>query len=242
MKKLIALLFLIRFVPLNAQEASNRYGLYIISHIDTLIKTIDSDSNKAFVEIKNYIPDILLDIKYATTQNVFYEKLYDKPYALTRLPVAKALKKVHDELKQQGLGIKLYDAYRPYSVTCRMWDLMPDTVYMGKPWRGSKHNRGIALDLTLVNRNTQKELRMPTPFDALIYASHPGFMNLPDSVIRNRQILITTMQKHGFTVDTVEWWHFNYTDGMNYELLNIPHKEILRIIRTMKHNKKPNQQ
>jgi len=224
-------------MPARDQDTLNQYGLYIISDIEKLKNSIALDSNKSFVHIKEYIPNIVLDIKYATTQNVFYEKLYDKPYALTRLPVAKALRAVQQELKQYGAGLKIYDAYRSYSVTCRMWDLMPDSIYMGKPWRGSRHNRGIALDLTLVDLKTKKELRMPTPYDALIYPAHQNFMGLPDSVIKNRALLTTTMQKHGFAVDQLEWWHFNYVEGLNYELLDIPFAYIEKLIRK---NKKRN--
>lgn len=220
-----------------AQDSLNKYGLYIISSAEKLMQTIKADSNKSFVRIKDYVPGVVLDIKYATTQNVFYEQLYKKSHAFTRLPVAKALRDVQAELKQHGVGIKIYDAYRPYSVTCRMWELLPDTIYMGKPWKGSKHNRGIALDLTLVDLKTKKELAMPTPFDALVYASHPDFMGLPDSVIQNRKLLIDVMSKHGFAVDLVEWWHFNYTGGLNYELLNIPFTSIEKLIRK---NKKSN--
>lgn len=236
MRLTLTILLFINLLKLQAQNTNNQYGLYIISHIDTLKKIIAADSNKAFVKIKDYIPGIALDIKYATTQNVFYEKLYDKPYAITRLPVAKALKQVQEELKQQGIGLKIYDAYRPYGVTCRMWDLMPDSIYMGKPWRGSRHNRGIALDLTLIDLKTKRELRMPTPYDALVYPSHPDFMLLPDSIIQNRDRLITVMRKYGFTVAKNEWWHFDYTAGLHYELLDIPQKELLRIIK--KYNKR----
>lgn len=231
MRFVLTILVCIVHSNLRSQNTDNKYGLYIITSIDTLQQTITADSNKAFVRIKDHIPDIVLDIKYATVQNVFYEKLYDNPYAIIRLPVAKALKQVHEELKRQGIGLKIYDAYRPYSVTCRMWDIMPDSIYMGKPWRGSKHNRGISVDLTLIDFKTKKELRMPTPYDALVYPSHPDFMQLPDSAIRNRQLLITTMHKYGFSVAKNEWWHFDFIHGLAYELVDISHKQVLKIIR-----------
>lgn len=234
MKVCFAFLLLMSTARLSAQQQFNKYGLTVITSIDTLKKIIEADSNKAFVHIKDYVPGVVLDIKYASTQNVFYEQLYDKPYAIIRLPVAKALANVQAELKKLGLGLKIYDAYRPYSVTCRMWDLMPDSIYMGKPWRGSHHNKGISLDLTLVDLKNKQEVRMPTPFDALIYASHPRFTGLPDSIIKNRDLLITTMTKYGFVVDSVEWWHFNYKDAFTYELLDIPHALIIKNIKRTK--------
>lgn len=219
------------------QDSSNRYGLKLLNTAETLLQTISMDSNKAFVHIRDYVPEVILDIKYASKANVFYEQLYPKPYALIRLPVAKALRGVQEDLRPLGIGLKIYDAYRPYSVTCRMWELLPDSNYMGLPWKGSKHNRGIAVDLTLADLRTGKELAMPTPYDALVYAAHPSFMGLPDSVIRNRTLLITTMKKWGFTVDTMEWWHFNYSAGNEYELLNIDHEDLLSLIRKQRKKK-----
>lgn len=239
MKKVLIILFgCLQHYYLFAQDSLNKYGLYIIASIEKLNETIEIDSNKSFVRIKDYVPGVVLDIKYASTQNVFYEKLYDKPYAFIRLAAAKALREVQQELKSYGVGLKIYDAYRPYSITCRMWNLMPDSIYMGKPWRGSKHNRGIALDLTLVDLRTKKEVRMPTPYDALIYPAHPDFMGLPDSVIRNRSLLISTMSKHGFSVAKNEWWHFDFAEGVNFELLDMPHAEIEKLIHKKKKNKR----
>ncbi len=104
------------------------------------------------------MPTIALDIKYATTQHVFYTQLYKQPRAYVRLPVAKALAAVQMDLANKGAGLNVYDAYRPYSVTCQMFELLPDTIYMGLPQQGSRHNRGIALDLTLIDLKTANEL------------------------------------------------------------------------------------
>jgi zinc D-Ala-D-Ala dipeptidase len=209
----------------NAQKA-NIYGLNTISDPKVLKETIHKDPNKALVRIKDYVPNIALDIKYATTQNVFYTQLYKKTAALVRLPVAKALAAVQKDLNAQGYGLKIYDAYRPYSVTCQMFEMLPDTLYMGLPWTGSKHNRGIALDLTLIDLKTKKELKMPTPFDALVYAAHPEFMKLPEEVIKSRELLKTVMKKHGFKVDPMEWWHFNFVSDTVFELLDIPFERL----------------
>lgn len=231
MKKVLAgIFFMVGILDGKAQDSPNEYGLHIISKAEQLQATILADSNKAFVKIADYVPGVVLDIKYATTQNVFYEKLYPAPAAFIRLPAAKALSKVQEELKQYGVGLKIYDAYRPYHVTCRMFEILPDTIYMGLPWKGSKHNRGIAADLTLVNLQTKTALKMPTPFDALVYAAHPEFDLLPDSVKHNRNLLIATMTKHGFKVDPVEWWHFNYVSATDFELLDIPHADIEKLV------------
>ncbi len=211
-------------------QRTNPYGLSIINDLPAFRRTVELDSNKALVEVSDYAPTIALDIKYATTQNVFYTQLYKQPRAYVRLPVAKALAVVQTELANKGVGLKVYDAYRPYSVTCQMFAMLPDTIYMGLPRQGSRHNRGVALDLTLIDLKTGKELRMPTPFDALVYASHPNFDRLPADVIRNRELLKTTMQKHGFTVDPVEWWHYNYKTNTTFELLDLSFDEIAKTL------------
>jgi len=207
---------------IGAINAQNTNKLLIITTKKAYLKTVKEDGDKALVLIKKYVPSIKLDIKYATSQNIFYQKLYPKALAYVRLPVAKALAKVQEELKSKGLSLKIYDAYRPYSVTVQMFEMLPDTLYMGLPWTGSKHNKGIALDLTLVSLKTGKELKMPTPFDALVYASHPEFPLVSDEAKQNRELLKDVMKRHGFVVDPMEWWHFNYKSSTNFEILDLP--------------------
>ena len=231
LKKLTIIVLIICSNIVHSQTIENKYGLTIFGDASYLLSHIKDDSIKRFVNLKDFIPGVVLDIKYATSQNVFYEQLYPKAYALLRFPAADALKKVQLELNSKGYGLKIYDAYRPYSVTCRMWDILPDSIYMGLPWTGSKHNRGISVDLTLVDFKSKREIKMPTPFDALVYASHPSFSLLPEEVLRNRDLLINTMIKYGFKVDPVEWWHFNYLSDKSFELLDIPHEEIIKTIK-----------
>ncbi len=230
MKKNILYIVLAFMLQAKAQNSTNPYGLSIISTKKELINTIKSDGNKTLVDLKQYIPSLTLDIKYATTNNIFYKKLYSKPFAFMRLPAAKALKKVQADLLQLGISLKIYDAYRPYSVTCTMFNILPDTIYMGLPWKGSKHNRGIAVDLTIIDNKTKKELQMPTPFDALVYASNPQFKDLPNEKIKNRDLLIAYMKKHGFTVDPVEWWHFNYKSDTEFEILDISQNTLFNFL------------
>lgn len=208
----------------NSTHAQSTNKLLIIKTKEAYLKTVQEDEDKALVLLKKYVPSIKLDIKYATLQNIFYKKLYPEASAYVRLPVAKALAKVQEELRTKGLSLKIYDAYRPYSVTVQMFEMLPDTLYMGLPWTGSKHNKGIALDLTLVNLKTGKELKMPTPFDALVYASHPEFPLVSDEVKQNRELLKDVMKRHGFVVDPMEWWHFNYKSSTNFEILDLPFK------------------
>jgi len=107
---------------------------------------------------------------------------------------------VQKELEKQGIGIKIFDAYRPYSATLLFYEIQKDTIYVAAPWKGSRHNRGCSVDLTLVDLKTGKELKMPTSFDSFSEESWPSYNNLPRKVIGNRQTLINVMSKYGFTV------------------------------------------
>lgn len=215
------LLLLGSLVQVAAQSKANPYGLSIQTTLEELRQSVAVDSNKRMVQLSQYIAGIVLDIKYAGTANIFYEQLYKSPHAFVRLPVAKALAAVQKDMLQAGYALKIYDAYRPYSITCRMFERLPDTVYMGLPRTGSKHNRGIAVDLTLIDLKSGKELEMPTPFDALVYAAHPDFQDLPAHILQNRELLKTIMRKHGFEVDPVEWWHYNFKAAKDFELMDI---------------------
>ncbi|GAB3222246.1 M15 family metallopeptidase [Algoriphagus aestuariicola] len=203
-------------------QSSNPFGLPLTTNLEDYRKLVAEDPDNEFVKLLEYAPSLVLDIKYASKANVFYTQLYPRPIGLTRRPVAKALAKAQEEFNQQGLSLKIYDAYRPYAITVKMFDILPDTVYMGLPWQGSKHNRGVALDLTLVELLTGEELKMPTQFDALVYASHLEFAKLPEEVVANRELLKKVMKKYGFTVDPVEWWHYNYLGERNFDLMDIP--------------------
>jgi D-alanyl-D-alanine dipeptidase len=207
-------------------QKENKYGLKVISDPDILFKQVQEDSSNKLINLHKLMPDLCLDIKYATNQNIFYTKLYRTSQAYLRLPAAKALNKVEQELNKKGLGLKIYDAYRPYQITCKMFEMLPDTIYMGLPWKGSNHNRGIAVDLTLIDFKSKKELDMPTPFDALVYASHPNYNKIAQDVIENREILKSIMAKYGFKVDPVEWWHYNYVGIKNFDILDIPFQHI----------------
>ncbi len=131
-------------------------------------------------------------------------------------------KAVQKDLNSEGFSRKIYKAYRSYSVTCQMFEMLLDTLYMGLPCKGSKHNRGIAFELTLIGLKTKKELKMPTPFDSLVYAAYSEFTKLPVEVIKNRELLKTVMQKHGCKMGPMEWWHFNYVSDTVFKLLDIP--------------------
>ncbi|MFC0518487.1 M15 family metallopeptidase [Mucilaginibacter angelicae] len=185
-------------------------------------RQVKANPDKQLVEIKKYIPEIALDLRYATSNNFMHRRMYTTAKAFACLPVVKALQQVEAELKMQGLGLKIYDAYRPYSVTVNFYEMAPDTNFVADPRRGSKHNRGCAIDLTLINLKTGKELEMPTGFDSFSRKAGANYVNLPPQQIANRELLKTVMAKYGFRVISTEWWHYDFMGWAGYELLDIP--------------------
>lgn len=163
----------------------------------------------AWTELVHLISDIEIDLRYATTDNFVNEIMYDCSRAFLRPKVAKALRNVQEELKEEGLSLKVFDAYRPRPIQQKLWDKVPDPHYVTRPWKGSMHNRGAAVDLTLLDENGQ-ELDMGTPFDFFGKEAWITNEDLPSDVLANRKKLRSTMQKHGFKGIRTEWWHFSY--------------------------------
>ncbi|MCK9205317.1 MAG: M15 family metallopeptidase [Bacteroidales bacterium] len=212
---------------LNAQsDRNNPFGLRIISTQKSYDSLVKADSNRRLVDLEKYIPGIKLDVRYATTNNFTKKQVYTEPKAYLCLPVAKALKNVEADLRTRGMGLEIYDAYRPYSATLMFWNLVKDTLFVAAPWQGSRHNRGCTLDVTLINLNTQKELEMPTEFDD--FTIHASVSDIPKSEKAkiNRQILIDVMQKYGFTVMPSEWWHYDFKRWDQYEIMDIPFEKL----------------
>jgi D-alanyl-D-alanine dipeptidase len=178
------------------------------------------------VNLEKFIPRIKLDIKYATKDNFSGMKVYNKPMAFLRLPAAYALKKVQEELNKKGLGLKIYDAYRPYSVTVLFYDKIKDTDYVASPWQGSRHNRGCAVDLTIINLKTGNELDMPTKIDDFTLKAHPDYNDISDTIKNNRALLFDVMKKNGFTRFPTEWWHFDFSGWANYFLMDLKFEEL----------------
>lgn len=178
------------------------------------------------VEINKYVPGIALDIRYATTNNFMHRQMYAQARAVARLPVVLALKQVEADLKKRGLGLKIYDAYRPYAVTVKFYEMARDTNFVADPRKGSKHNRGCAIDLTLIDLKTGRELDMPTGFDSFSKKAAANYAPLSKQEYANREMLKSVMQAHGFTVYRTEWWHYDFNGWMNYPLLDIPFSKI----------------
>ncbi len=182
--------------------------------------------NKAdLVDVKRMIPGIVLDIRYATTNNFTGQTLYPVARCCLRREAAVNLKAVQQELHAMGLGLKVFDGYRPLSVQKKMWAVYPNPGYVADPAKGSRHNRGAAVDLTLV-RLDGSELPMPTEFDNFTDKAHRNYMDLPAEVIKNRDLLEQVMQKHHFRGLKTEWWHFDLEHARQYQILDVDYSQI----------------
>ncbi|MBM3893044.1 M15 family metallopeptidase [Candidatus Dependentiae bacterium] len=185
------------------------------------------------VNVAQAIPSIVLDIKYATDNNFTGKAVYTHSVCYLRRAVVDALKQVQQELGKQGFGLKIWDGYRPYMVQQKFWDLVPDPRYVGDPAKGSKHNRGAAVDLTIISLTTGKELTMPSAFDDFSEKAHRNYAAMSPEAAKNCRFLEDAMTKHGFAGLPTEWWHFDYTGGQEqaprwqqFALLNVSFEEL----------------
>jgi len=224
MRKVI--LFYLLFFSLGAWAQDKAIPLVVINDMETYHSSVKSNRDKRLIEIKKMIPNIKLDIKYASKNNFARIAVYKQARAFARLPVVEALKKVQTELNQLGIGLKIFDGYRPYSITVKFYEIASDKNFVANPKDGSRHNRGCAIDLTLINLKTGLELEMPTPYDSFAPEAAADYNKLPDLLIKNRDLLINTMEKNGFKVLSNEWWHFDFNGWKNYELMDIPFEKL----------------
>ena len=183
------------------------------------------------VRVKEFIPDIVFDLKYNTTDNFTDQKLYSADECYLAAIVVDRLKLVQDSLctirehngisYPRGLGLKIWDGYRPRTVQFLMWEIIPDATYVADPAKGSLHNRGAAVDVTLVDRATGKELDMPTGFDDFTERAHHSFSQLSQNVLANRTLLKDLMVNvGGFSVYSAEWWHYSLPQASRFPLLD----------------------
>ncbi|GAA4374674.1 M15 family metallopeptidase [Hymenobacter koreensis] len=206
----------------HGEIAPNAHGLPVLTDAAQYRQQVAHDPAQELVNLADFIPGLVVDVRYATPENFFGQQLYTEATAYLRRPVAEALQDAQAELNGLGFGLKVLDAYRPYSVTVRMFEAVPNETYAAPPWRGSRHNRGCSVDATLVDLHTGQELPMPTVFDDLSPQAHSDYTNLPADVLRNRAALHRALSRHGFVNYPAEWWHFDHASWANYPLLDLP--------------------
>lgn len=181
---------------------------------DHTLKSLDEVADTTFVRLADYNKDFEYDLRYATENNFLKAKVYDCAECYTRVKTAKALVKANNDFIKQGYKIKFFDCYRPNSVQYKMWEIVPNPQYVANPVKGSIHNKGGAVDITLVTLGGD-ELDMGTDFDFFGKKAYHDNMDLPQEILHNRKILKETMEKYGFWSVRTEWWHYNLSSASN---------------------------
>ncbi len=201
---------------------TNRHGLQVVPDLPTYERLVRLDPEKRLVDLETFIPGIVLDIRYATTNNFMHQQLYPIAKAYLRRPAAVALRDCQEELAKVGLGLKIFDAYRPYSITEKMWEPIKNPDFVADPSKGSRHNRGAAVDLTLVDLRTGKELTMPSAYDEFTPRARLDYFDAAEPTLTNRDKLRETMTRHGFEPLRSEWWHYDFRGWERFELMDVP--------------------
>jgi len=180
------------------------------------------------VELVALDPGLRLDIRYATNRNFLGTPLYSQGRAFLQKPAAEALVRVQRALAKEGYGLLIHDAYRPWYVTKIFWDATtPENhKFVADPATGSRHNRGCAVDLTLVDLRTGDAVTMPSLYDEMSPRAYPGYAGGPPGARRSRDLLRRHMEAEGFAVYEYEWWHFDYRDWKSYRIQNIRFEDI----------------
>ncbi|GMV92021.1 MAG: hypothetical protein AMXMBFR82_17990 [Candidatus Hydrogenedentota bacterium] len=173
------------------------------------------------MELVEVVPDILLDLRYATDNNFTGEVVYPVARCFLVRDAALALRDAQADLRPLGYRLKVFDGYRPLSVQRRFWEILPDPQYVADPRIGSRHNRGYAVDLTLVDLDGNS-VAMPTEFDDFTERAHRDSLAASAEAIGHREILETVMVRHGFIPFPTEWWHFDYRGYEDKPNLDIP--------------------
>lgn len=180
------------------------------------------------VELVKLDATIKLDIRYAGTNNFVGQPVYREARAFLQRPAAEGLGAAHRELAAHGYGLLIHDGYRPWSVTKLFWEVTPAPLreFVADPASGSKHNRGAAVDLSMYDLATGTAVQMPSDYDEFSKRAYPDYRGGAPDARGRRDLLRAVMERHGFTVEPNEWWHFNYDSWREYPILDIPFSSI----------------
>lgn len=180
------------------------------------------------VELIKLDPTLKLDIRYATANNFVGVPVYKESRAFLQQPAADALLRVHHALRKQGYGLMIFDGYRPWNITKLFYEVtsIDKKKFVANPKTGSRHNRGCAVDLTLYDLTSGKAIEMPSDFDEMTERAYPAYQGGTAEQREYRDLLRAAMEREGFKVYEFEWWHFDYKDWKEYQILDIPFSEI----------------
>ncbi len=225
---IISFISCLNFTSVTAQNLPrSTYGLPIINSDSIYRTSLLFHPEKEMISLVQ-IPGIIMDLRYASTNNFMHRKLYPEntKNSFLRKPAYQALEYVASDLARQGISLVIFDAYRPYAVTVEIWIPVKDERYAANPAKGSGHNRGVAVDLTLADSKTHQLLSMPTDFDNFSDSARQDFNGTDAKRIANRNLLKRTMEKYGFIPLPTEWWHFSWPHAENFEVLDLSFAEL----------------
>ena len=180
-----------------------------------ILPELSSLPDTAFVRLSDYSTEFSFDLRYATENNFMNSRVYDCPKCYTRAITARALIEANEAFLEHGVRIRFFDCYRPNSVQYLMWDIVPNPQYVANPVKGSIHNKGGAVDITLETLEGVP-LPMGTDFDFFGKPAYHDATDLPEEVLRNRKLLKETMEAFGFWSVRTEWWHYNLKAASSY--------------------------
>ncbi len=186
---------------------------------EKVFKSLEGLADTTFVRLADYSGDFAYDMRYATDNNFLKKQVYDCAECYTRVKTAKALLKANADFMNSGVKIKFFDCYRPNDVQYKMWAIVPNPQYVANPKKGSIHNKGGAVDITLVTLDGE-ELDMGTDFDFFGKKAYHDNFDLSENILANRKLLKETMEAYGFWSIRTEWWHYNLSAGSNAKIAN----------------------
>ena len=207
------------------------YFILFTNSLDAQVSAPPKEKNKReahLIELVKLDSTIKLDIRYATENNFVGKPVYPEARAFLQKPAAEALLKVHKKLKKKNLGLVIYDGYRPWTITKLFWEVVREDQrkFVANPEKGSKHNRGCAVDLSIYDLKTGEYLEMPSGYDEFTERASPDYLGGTERERENRDMLRKMMEDEGFTVNPNEWWHFDYKNWEKYAIYDIAFSEI----------------
>jgi len=218
-KLIFSLFVLVLFVSCKSATTASKKDALKNNYLKGNSIALEDVSDSTFINVLSAGKDFVIDMKYASSDNFLKQKVYDCDDCYLRYKTIKRLVEANKEFMKDGYRIKIFDCYRPLDIQKKMWEIVPNADYVANPKKGSVHNRGGAVDITLVDASG-KEVDMGTPFDFFGEAASHNYQNLPEEVLKNRAYLKGIMLKHTFKSFDSEWWHYNLTTGLHDKIAN----------------------
>lgn len=204
----------------------NHLGLPVVGDASVYQRLVRQNPDHELVDLRPLLPTAHYDIVYATDQNFLRRQLYPEPELFLRKPAARALVRAAEIMAGQGCGLRLFDGYRPYAVTVLIYEEVRDPNFAADPRKGSKHNRGMAIDLASYDLNTGQPLPMPCPYDEISERASHAYAGGEDAARRHRDVLKAAMLGAGFSALQHEWWHYDCAGWQECPIYDLTHREI----------------